>query len=133
MTDANDEVTVAVDVLRRFGGKWAVLAAMSMHMSRKGILVPPEVREKLQMARVKIGSGCFSPCKASCRLAEIEGRLFSQCHLPGDHEFMNWSDLLGDAMQGKLDYERIGKIPALEPIRSDCQFLGCSCVDSGRM
>ena len=45
----------------------------------------------------------------------------------GDEEFMMWSDLLGEAAQGKLDYARIQMIPALEPIRQDCKFLGCTC------
>jgi len=132
MADVTGEKTVAFDVLKRFGGKWAVLAAMSMSMSRKGIVVPPEVHERLRMARVKIGSGCFSPCEASCALADVESRLFSQCHLLDDQEFTRWSDLLGEAMQGKLDYERIAGIPALAPIRNDCQFLGCSCAEASR-
>ena len=127
MSNVKDEMAVEFDLLKRFGGKWAVLAAMSMNMSKKGIPVSAEVREKLRMAHVKIGSGCFSPCEASCTLADIEGQLFCQCHLLSDDEFRNWSDLLGQAMQGKLDYERIVGIPALEPIKSDCQFLGCRC------
>lgn len=132
MADVKNEGVVAFDVLTRFGGKWAVLAAMSMSMSRKGIVVPPEVHEKLRMARVKIGSGCFSPCEVSCALADVEGRLFSQCHLMDDQEFMNWSDLIGEAMQGNLDYDRIAGIPSLAPIKNDCKFLGCSCADSAR-
>ena len=114
------------------GGKWAVLAGMSMSMSRNGIAVPPEVHEKLRMARVKIGSGCFSPCEASCALADVEGQLFSQCHLLDETEVMAWSDLLGEAMQGKLDYERIGGIPVLAPIKTDCQFLACGCANAGK-
>jgi len=132
MTSVANEGMVAFDVLKRFGGKWAVLAAMSMNMSRKGINVPAEVHERLRMARVKIGSGCFSPCEASCALADVEGRLFSQCYLLDDQEFMHWSDLLGEAMQGKLDYDRIVGIPALAPIKNDCQFLGCSCADAAK-
>jgi len=38
-----------------------------------------------------------------------------------------WSDLLGEAAQGKLDYARIQMISALEPIHQDCKFLGCTC------
>jgi hypothetical protein len=130
MAAVNDERAVAFEVLKRLGGKWAVLAAMSMSMSRKGIAVPLEVHERLRMARLKIGSGCFSPCEASCALADVEGQLFSQCHLMDEQEFMDWSNLLGEAMQGKLDYERIAGIPTLAPVRNDCQFLGCSCAHS---
>ncbi len=132
MAQTRDEGEVAFEVLKRFGGKWAVLAAMSMSMSRKGIVLPPEIHEKLKIARVKIGSGCFSPCEASCALADVEGRLFSHCHLIDDQEFMDWSNLLGEAMQGKLDFERIAGIPALAPVKNDCQFLGCSCSDAAR-
>jgi hypothetical protein len=132
MADAKDEGAVAFEVLKRFGGKWAVLAAMSMSMSRKGVVLPPELHERLRMARVKIGSGCFSPCEASCALADVEGRLFSHCHVLDDQEFMHWSDLLGEAMQGKLDYERISGIPSLAPIKNDCLFLGCSCAEASR-
>ena len=30
-------------------------------------------------------------------------------------------------MQGKLDYQRIMDIPALDPVKNDCMFLGCKC------
>jgi hypothetical protein len=129
MAEVKDERAVEFDLLKRFGGKWAVLAAMSMSMSRQGIAVPPEVREGLRMARVKISSGCFSACEAGCALADVEGRLFSQCHRLDEQEFANWSDLLGEAMQGKLDYKRIAGIPALAPVKNDCQFLACGCAE----
>lgn len=132
MAETNGGNAVAFDILKRYGGKWAVLAAMSMSMVRKGIAVPPEVREKLRMARGKIGSGCFSPCEVSMALAEVEGPLFSQCHLMDEQEFMAWSDLLGEAMQGKLDSDRIAGISALAPVRNDCQFLQCGCGDPAR-
>ena len=130
MSQAQDTSTIEFEMLRRLGGKWAVLTAMGMAIARKGVSLPPEFNEKLKMARVKIGSGCFSPCEASCALAEAESRLFSQGPALGDEEFMTWSDLLGEAAQGRLDYERIQRIPALEPVKNDCRFLGCSCSQS---
>jgi hypothetical protein len=30
-------------------------------------------------------------------------------------------------MQGKLDYQTIMGIPALDPIKTDCGFLNCRC------
>ena len=105
----------------------SVLTAMSLAIHKKGISLPPDINEKLKTARVKIVSGCVSPCEANCALAEAECRLFSQGPALGDEEFMMWSDLLGEAAQGKLDYARIQRIPALEPIRQDCGFLGCAC------
>jgi hypothetical protein len=132
VSNVKEVAAVEFEVLKRFGGKWAVLAAMSMSMSKKGIPLGAQVSEKIRMARVKIGSGCFSPCEASCSLADIEGQLFAHCHLLSDEEVTGWSDLLGEAMQGKLDYERIVGIPALEPVKSDCQFLGCTCSEASR-
>ena len=132
MVTTNEECAVEIELLKRFGGKWAVLAALSMRMSRKHILLPPEIHEKLRIARVKISSGCFSPCEVGCVLAEVEGQLSSRGHLLDNREFMDWSRLLSEAMQGKLDHEQIGGIAALAPIKNDCQFLGCHCGDSGR-
>ena len=127
MSEVHDDRAVAFELLKRFGGKWAVLMAMSVDMAKKGIALPPDVNEKLTTARVKICSGCFSTCEVSCTLAEVESRLFSRGNLLNEQEFMDWSDLLGAAMQGQLDYERILHTRALAPVKSDCQFLNCSC------
>ena len=127
MDEMTDEGVVTYELLRRLGGKWAVLMAMSLDMTRKGITLPEEVKEQLSTGRIKIASGCFSPCEVACTLAEAESRLFSRGHLLGDDQFMMWSDLLGEAMQGKLDYERIQGSRALEPVKNDCRFLNCSC------
>ena len=133
MTGQMDQRAMAMDVLKKYGGKWAVLLSMSVDMARKGISVARDVNEKLRNTRLKIGSGCFSPCEVSCALAEVESELFSHCHLLEDADFMKWSDLLAEAMQGKLDDNRILAIPALEPVRNDCGFLSCGCSDSARL
>ena len=127
MSDVKDEGAVTYEVLKRFGGKWAVLMSMAVTMTRKGITLPPGLNEKLSTSRMKIASGCFSCCEVSCALAEVEGQLSSQFHLLDDQEFTEWYDLLGEAMQGKLDYARIMATPVLEPVRNDCAFLDCSC------
>jgi hypothetical protein len=127
MSSAKDVSLMEFEVLRRLGGKWAVLMAMSVAMHKRGMSLPPDINERLKTARVKIVSGCVSPCEANCALAEAESRLFSQGPALGDEEFMMWSDLLGEAAQGRLDYARIRMIPALEPIHQDCRFLGCTC------
>ncbi len=127
MSNAKDASGMEFEVLRRVGGRWAVLTAMSLAIRKKGIPLPAGIIESLKIARVKIVSGCTSPCEANGVLAEAEGRLFSQGPALGDEEFMMWSDLLGEAAQGKLDFARIQTIPALEPIHQDCRFLGCTC------
>lgn len=127
MSYANDAKVMEFEMLRRLGGRWAVLTAMSVTMHKNGISLSPEIGEKLKTARVKIASGCVSPCEVNCVLAEAESQLFAQGPALGNEEFMMWSDLLGEAAQGKMDYERIQMISALEPVHQDCKFLGCTC------
>ena len=127
MGDPTDKNLFDFEVLKRYGAKWAVLAAMTADMTRKGIQVPHDVFGLLQAARSRIVSGCFSPCEVGCDLAQVEAPLFSQGYLLDQQDFQQWSDLLAEAMQGKLDYERIMGIPALDPVKNDCAFLGCKC------
>jgi hypothetical protein len=127
MSNPSDKGAFEFEMLKRYGAKWAVLAAMTADMARKSIEVPRSVFEALKNSRGKIESGCFSTCEVSCDLSLVEGPLFSQCHLLDPQEFQAWSDLLAEAMQGKLDYERILGIPALAPVKNDCLFLKCSC------
>ena len=96
----------------------------------QGITLPPVVFEALKTARSKIESGCFSICEVGCDIAQAEGPVFSECHRLDQQQFQEWSDLLGEAMQGKLDYQRILGIPALDPVKNDCGFLNCSCSSS---
>ena len=127
MGDTNDKTAFDFEMLKRYGAKWAVLAAMTADMARKGIEVPRDVFEALKTARGKIESGCFSACEVGCDLSQVEGPLFSQGYLLDQQDFQQWSDLLAEAMQGKLDYQRIMDIPALAPVKNDCTFLRCSC------
>jgi hypothetical protein len=131
MGEPGDKKSYELEMLRRYGAKWAVLAAMTTDMTRKGIAVPREVFEALQTARSRIESGCFSTCEASCDLSLVEGPLFSQGYLLDQQDFQRWSDLLAEAMQGKLDYQRIMGIPAFDPIKNDCGFLRCGCSSTG--
>jgi len=127
MSDPNERSDLEFDMLRRFGAKWAVFTAMTANMIQKGIEVPHAVVEKLKTARSKIESGCFSPCEVGCELAEVECQLFSRCDRLDQQEFQDWCNLLAEAMQGKLDYQRIQGIPALSPVKNDCRFLNCGC------
>ena len=130
MGNPTDKGVFEFEMLKRYGAKWAVLAAMTAHMTRKGIELPRNIVDLLTAARSKIVSGCFSPCEAGCDLAQVEAPLFSQGYLLDQQDFQQWSDLLAEAMQGKLDYERIMGIPALDPVKNDCMFLGCKCSSS---
>jgi hypothetical protein len=127
MSGPSDKTDFDFEVLRRYGAKWAVLTAMTADMTKKGIEVPRDVFEALKTVRGKIESGCFSPCEVGCDLAVAEGPLFSQGYLLDQNDFQQWSDLLGEAMQGKLDYQAMMGIPAFDPVKNDCRFLGCLC------
>ena len=127
MSDPSDKTDFDFEILRRYGAKWAVLAAMTADMTKRRIEVPPAVFEALKTVRGKIESGCFSPCEVGCDLAVAESHLFSQGYLLEEKDFQQWSDLLGEAMQGKLDYQTMMGIPAFEPVKNDCRFLGCAC------
>jgi hypothetical protein len=127
MNEVNDKVVFEFEMLKRYGAKWAVLAAMTAKMTQVGIEVPRGVFEALKTARGKIASGCFSTCEVSCDLSLAEGPIFSECHRLEPQEFQMWSDLLAEAMQGKLEYERILGIPALAPVQNECNFMQCSC------
>jgi hypothetical protein len=130
MSNASDRSALEFEMLRRFGAKWVVLTAMAADMAKRGIEVPGQIIEELKTARVKIGSGCLSACEINCELAKAEGHLFSQAPRLGEQDFEQWCNLLAEAMQGKLDSERVRGIPALDPVKNDCQFLGCSCSSS---
>jgi hypothetical protein len=121
---------VSLDMLKKYGTKWAVLAAMRLDMASRGIRIGGEADEQLKLARVQILSGCFSPCEVGCSLSKLEGQLISsigstQC---GDY-LRPWSDLLARAMRGEIDHERLADIPALKPVEMDCKFLACRCAD----
>ncbi len=127
MGDPREKDDLELEMLRRYSAKWAVLTAMTAAMKRQGIALPPVVFDALKTARSKIQSGCFSICEVGCELSQAEGPVFSECHHLDQQQFQEWSDLLGDAMQGELDYQRILGIPAFAPVKNDCRSLNCSC------
>ena len=121
---------VSLDMLKKYGTKWAVLAAMRLDMASRGIRIGGEVDEPLKMARVQILSGCFSPCEVNCSLSKVEGQLISSIGGSLGEEYLRpWSDLLAQAMRGEIDPSRTAEIPALKPVEMDCKFLACRCAD----
>lgn len=122
-----DEEKVSYDLLKKYGAKWAVLAAMQADLSRKGIAVPELTNKEIQMSHAKISSGCFSPCDANCDLTKIEANLVSNGAVLGDEYMDQWFDLMGEAMSGALGPEKISEIPLLKPVETMCGFLQCTC------
>jgi len=120
---------VSLDMLKKYGTQWAVLAAMRLDMASRGIRIGSGVDEQLKMARVQILSGCFSSCEVGCSLSKLEGQLISSGYSLGGEHFRPWSELLAQAMRGEIDPSRVAEIPALKPVEMDCKFLACRCAD----
>ena len=119
-----------LNMLKKFGTRWAVLAAMRLDMASRGMRIGSEVDEDLKMARVQILSGCFSPCEVGCSLSKVEGQLISSVGSSlGEEYFRPWSELLAQAMRGEIDPSRTAEIPALKPVEMDCKFLACRCAE----
>jgi hypothetical protein len=122
-----EERKASFEWLKKYGTKWAVLTALELDLAKHGIQVPPDVNEALKLARMKILSGCFSPCEVGCTLGKVEGQLISAGASVGEDYLRPWFDLLHQAVEGRLEPSRIGQIPALQPIANDCTFLPCHC------
>jgi hypothetical protein len=118
---------VSYELLKKYGAKWAVLAAMEVNLRKKGAAIPPAISKEIEMSHVKISSGCFSTCDAHCDLSKIEGGLVGLGANYGDEYMDEWLELLGKSMAGELDADKIASIPLLKPIESKCGFLDCTC------
>ena len=130
MEGIQDARGVNLDMLKKYGTKWAVLAAMRLDMASRGLRIGSEVDEQLKLARVQILSGCFSPCEVACSLSKVEGQFISTIGSSFGEEYLRpWSALLAQAMRGEIDPSRTAEIPALKPVEMDCKFLACRCAE----
>lgn len=129
-TVAQNDREVSVDLLKKYGMKWAVVAALVIDLGKRGVRVPSALNEELKVARMKIMSGCFSPCEIACTFGKLEGQLIALGASLGEDYLRPWSELLGKAMEGRIDPGRISDIPALEPIANDCKWLACRCGEA---
>ena len=132
-TVAQNDREVGFDLLKKYGMKWAVLAAWVIDLGKRGVRVPSAVNEQLKVARMKIMSGCFSPCEIACAFGQLEGQLIALGASLGEDYLRPWSDLLGQAMEGRIDPRRVSEIPALEPIANDCKWLACRCGETAAL
>lgn len=126
-TVASDERKVSFEWLKKFGVKWAVLTALGRDLAKRGVRVPADVNDDLKLTRMKIMSGCFSPCEVGCALGKVEGQLVAVGSSLGQDYLRPWFDLLGQAMEGRIHPGRLSDIPGLQPVATDCKFLECRC------
>lgn len=131
--EQQDDRKVSFEWLKRFGMKWAVLAALVVDLWKRGVRVPSAANEELKVARMKIMSGCFSPCEVGCILGKLEGQLVALGASLGEDYLRPWFDLLGQAMEGRIDPSRVSDIPALQPIANECKWLACRCGETATL
>ncbi|MBE0569512.1 MAG: hypothetical protein IH576_02620 [Deltaproteobacteria bacterium] len=108
---------VELSVLKKYGLRFAILAAWEEGLRSRKVAVPPGVSKMLEIARVKISSGCFSVCDVGCDLGRVEAILVSLC-ASTDLDFCDsWLETLGDCMADDANIEEIQKkvnLPAVK-------------------
>jgi hypothetical protein len=114
-------------VLEKYALRWAVLAAWRTELGQRSVPVPPDVMGSLETSRIKISSGCFSPCEVGCDLRNIEGVLTSVDASSASEQTDKWLDLLGRAMSEGLEPRELLKMPAIRIRFNDCRARGCAC------
>jgi hypothetical protein len=123
----NDVVAHETEVLRRFGLRWAVLAAWRDALELRHVPLPPETDRVMEKARIKLVSGCFSVCAVGCDLSAIEAALTTG-DASSQHNWVDfWLDLLAQAMTGGPETERILRIPAVKARFETAGIKGCTC------
>ena len=103
---------IEVSLLKRFGLRYAILAAWEADMVKKGIAVPPTVPRQLARARMKISSGCFTACDVGCDLTRVEASLISACTTttePSDESCDFWMNMLAESMAEQVEIDELEK------------------------
>jgi hypothetical protein len=126
-TVQNDRRKQEEGVLEKYALRWAVLAAWKTEIVKRGVSVPPDVMSDLATARVKISSGCFSPCEVGCDLRKIEGTLTAVDASSAGEQTDKWLGLLGRAMADKVEPDELLSVPAIRIQFNDCRSRGCAC------
>ena len=117
----------SLDILKKYGARWSVLTAMRQDLIKRGVSLPAEVASELDLAAIKIKSGCYSPCEVGCSLAKVEALLVPVACSVGEDHVNHWLTLLGNAMQDGFDRGSIGGLPPLQPVESKCPMFPCNC------
>lgn len=122
-----DTMEPDIEVLRKYGLRWSVLAAWRDALRLRRVVVEPETDRILETARMKLASGCFNVCEVGCDLQTIEAAL-TTADASTDHNWVDfWVDMLGHAMTDAAATERLMKIPAIRFRYANCGIKGCVC------
>jgi len=127
-SESEAAVIQEIDVLRKYGLRWAVLAAWRDALELRHVQLSPDTDRALDKARIKLASGCFSTCDIGCDLSTVEGALTS-ADASSKHNWVDfWLDILQHSMSEGGETERILKIPAVKTRYESCGIKGCSCA-----
>ena len=126
MSETSEKTAFEFEMLKRYGAKWAVLAAMTAKMAQKGIAVPHSVFEALKTAKGKIASGCFSTCEVNCDLALVGRPAFLAGLSSGTGRFPGMERPVGGSHAGKTRLRGDSGHPGLGACSERVQF--CSAV-----
>jgi hypothetical protein len=116
-----------LSVLKKYGLRWAVLAAWQDDLTNREAELEPELFKKLEASRAKIASGCFTSCEVGCDLQEIESLLTSVDTSLPKPALNRWLKLLGLVMKDDVDVEHLLGVPAVNFRYNDCALRPCSC------
>ncbi len=119
MSDS-EGIRAEVSALRRFGARWAILAAWRDDLVRRGVGLKAGLARQLDSARTKVASGCFSSCEVGCDLAAIERDLGAAEASSADDALVFWVELLGRAMASAGEVEQLLRIPVVK-----AHFINC--------
>jgi hypothetical protein len=105
----NDQTRIELSVLKKYGLRYAILAAWAHALRDQGVAVPANLAKLFEKVRVKISSGCFSVCDVGCDLGRIEATLFSTATSAGQETADSWVDMLGECMSEYANIDEIEK------------------------
>lgn len=125
-TRDNERIQQELSVIKQYGLRWAVLASWKQDLVERKTGVPQDVGNKMEMARVKIASGCFCSCEVQHDLSEVEAILISSDGSSPNSKADYWMELLGQAMSDPESAEKLLRIPAVKSLVTNCN-LSCSC------
>ena len=127
----NDQAKVELSVMKKYGLRYAILAAWAHDLRDQGVAVPPSLSKLFEKVRVKISSGCFSVCDVGCDLGRIEATLFSAATTAGQETADSWVDMLGECMSEYANIDEIEKRIDVQAVKTHYNrfVFGGACGD----
>jgi len=125
--DDTDRANQEAAVLEKYSLRWAVLAAWHKDLMARNSAIAAEVVTNLETAKIKISSGCFSPCEVGCDLRSIEAALTAADASARDSQVDKWLDVLARSMDDSVDSEELLGMQTIRVQFNSCRARGCNC------